>query len=95
MERRVSKNYYNQLLITWLSTKKLAKGLIDWTCTNFISGPAEPMPAYHTLLWEAWIPVVRLAVQRWQSRQSVPDPLIGNRISVSSSEMAESILSLV
>ena len=33
------------------------------------------MPAYHNLIWEAWVPIVRLAVQRWQSRQ--PDPLIG------------------
>ena len=40
-----------------------------------IVGPEEPMPAYHNLVWDAWIPVVRLAIQRWQSRQ--PDPLIG------------------
>ena len=33
-----------------------------------------PMQAYHSLVWEAWLPQVRLAVQRWQSRQ--PEPLV-------------------
>ena len=38
-------------------------------------GPEDPMPAYQSLVWECWLPQVRLAVQRWQSRQ--PDSLIG------------------
>ena len=33
-----------------------------------------PMPAYHSLVWECWIPHVRLAVQRWHSRE--PQPLV-------------------
>ena len=36
------------------------------------------MPSYHTLVWEAWIPMVRLAIQRWQSR--MPDSLVGQLI---------------
>jgi len=38
-------------------------------------GPEDVMPSYHTLVWEAWIPMVRLAIQRWQSR--MPDSLVG------------------
>ena len=33
-----------------------------------------PMQAYHSLVWEAWLPQVRLAVQRWHSRQ--PESLV-------------------
>jgi len=33
-----------------------------------------PMPAYHSLVWECWLPHVRLAVQRWHSRE--PQPLV-------------------
>jgi tuftelin-interacting protein 11 len=33
-----------------------------------------PMAAYHSLVWECWVPAVRLAVQRWQSRR--PEPLV-------------------
>ena len=43
--------------------------------SSIFPGMDEAMPAYHNLVWEAWVPIVRLAVQRWQSRQ--PDPLIG------------------
>jgi len=53
------------------------KDILDDEANQYISqpGPDKAMPAYHTLVWEAWIPVVRLAIQRWQSR--FPDPLIG------------------
>ena len=37
-------------------------------------GADTPMAAYHSLVWECWLPAVRLAVQRWQSRQ--PEPLV-------------------
>ena len=32
------------------------------------AGADTPMPAYHSLVWECWVPHVRLAVQRWHSR---------------------------
>ena len=34
----------------------------------------SPMPAYDSLIWECWVPQVRLAVQRWHSRD--PQPLV-------------------
>ena len=37
-------------------------------------GADTPMPAYHSLVWECWLPHVRLAVQRWHSRE--PQPLV-------------------
>ena len=33
---------------------------------------SSPMPAYDSLVWECWVPHVRLAVQRWHSRDSQP-----------------------
>ncbi|XP_023335481.1 tuftelin-interacting protein 11 [Eurytemora carolleeae] len=63
--------------IPHLTTFTQWRDILEEESNQFIlqPGPSEPMPAYHTLLWEAWIPTVRLAVQRWQSRQ--PDSLIG------------------
>ena len=37
-------------------------------------GTDTPMPAYHSLVWECWVPHTRLAVQRWYSRE--PQPLV-------------------
>jgi len=37
-------------------------------------GADTPMAAYHSLVWECWVPLVRLAVQRWHSRD--PQPLV-------------------
>jgi len=37
-------------------------------------GSDTPMAAYHSLVWECWVPLVRLAVQRWHSRD--PQPLV-------------------
>eukprot|EP00090_Calanus_glacialis_P026300 TRINITY_DN41326_c0_g1_i1.p1 TRINITY_DN41326_c0_g1~~TRINITY_DN41326_c0_g1_i1.p1 ORF type:complete len:713 (+),score=291.77 TRINITY_DN41326_c0_g1_i1:106-2244(+) len=37
-------------------------------------GADTPMAAYHSLVWESWVPLVRLAVQRWHSRD--PQPLV-------------------
>ena len=37
-------------------------------------GADTPMAAYHFLVWESWVPMVRLAVQRWHSRN--PQPLV-------------------
>jgi len=37
-------------------------------------GGDTPMAAYHSLVWECWVPLVRLAVQRWHSRD--PQPLV-------------------
>ena len=43
--------------------------------TNSAPGQGDtPMPAYHSLVWECWLPHVRLAVQRWHSRE--PQPLV-------------------
>jgi len=63
--------------IPHLTTFTQWKDILDDERYNYIKQPAagDPMPAYHNLVWEAWVPIVRLAVQRWQSRQ--PDPLIG------------------
>ena len=41
---------------------------------NFGPGSDTPMPAYHSLVWECWVPHVRLAIQRWHSRE--PGPLV-------------------
>lgn len=42
---------------------------------DYSHGDSEsPMPAYHSLVWECWLPHVRLAVQRWHSRE--PQPLV-------------------
>ena len=50
-----------------------------WRSVLGESGPGDrrpgldsPMPAYHSLVWECWVPVVRLAVQRWHSRDPTP-----------------------
>ena len=33
---------------------------------------SRPMPAYDSLVWECWVPHVRLAVQRWDNKNSQP-----------------------
>jgi len=63
--------------IPHLTTFTQWKDILDDERYQYIKQPGaeEAMPAYHNLVWESWLPLVRLAVQRWQSRQ--PDPLIG------------------